>query len=73
MSALTIKESKCSWLRKSFSADNANSSLCISMDDKAYLRPETFEGAKGAWQQTILQPSDRNQSYVYDMGLLKLL
>lgn len=28
------------------------------MDDKAYLRPETSEGAKGARQQTILQPSD---------------
>lgn len=24
-----------------FSGDNANGSLCISMDDKAYLRPET--------------------------------
>ena len=28
------------------------------MDDKAYLGPETQEGAKGTRQQTILQPSD---------------
>ena len=41
-----------------FSATNGDASLCISMDDKAYLRPETSEGAKGARQQTILQPSD---------------
>ena len=32
------------------------------MDDKAYLRPETSEGAKGARQQTILQPSDETQA-----------
>lgn len=41
-----------------FSATNGDASLCISMDDKAYLRPETSEGAKSARQQTILQPSD---------------
>ena len=50
MSALTIK------------GDNANGSLCISMDDKAYLRPEITEGAKGARQQTILQPSDETRA-----------
>lgn len=32
------------------------------MDDKAYLRPETSEGAKGARQQTILQPLDENRA-----------
>ena len=42
-----------------FSATNEDASLCISMDDKAYLRPEISEGAKGARQQTILQPSDK--------------
>ena len=45
-----------------FSGRNANGSLCISMDDKAYLRPETSEGAKGARQQTILQPSDETRA-----------
>ena len=45
-----------------FSGDNANGSLCISMDDKAYLRPETSEGAKGARQQTVLQPSDETRA-----------
>ena len=45
-----------------FSADNANGSLCISMDDKGYLRPETSEGAKGARQQTILLPLDENRA-----------
>ena len=38
------------------------SGLCISMDDKAYLHPETSEGAKGARQQTILQPSDETRA-----------
>ena len=32
------------------------------MDDKAYLHPETSKGAKGAWQQTILQPSDETRA-----------
>ena len=32
------------------------------MDDKAYLRPEISEGAKGARQQTILQPSDETSA-----------
>ena len=32
------------------------------MDDKAYLRPETSKGAKGARQQTILQPSDKTRA-----------
>ena len=45
-----------------FSGGNANGSLCISMDDKAYLCPETSEGAKGARQQTILQPSDETRA-----------
>ena len=45
-----------------FSGGNANGSLCISMDDKAYLRSETSEGAKGARQQTILQPSDETRA-----------
>ena len=46
-----------------FSGGNAKGSLCISMDDaKAYLRPETSEGAKGARQQTILQPSDETRA-----------
>ena len=31
-----------------FSGGNANGSLCTSMDDEAYLRPETSKGAKGA-------------------------
>ena len=44
------------------SATNGDASLCIRMDDKAYLRPETSEGAKVARQQTILQPSDETQA-----------
>ncbi|PFX19307.1 hypothetical protein AWC38_SpisGene16295 [Stylophora pistillata] len=32
------------------------------MDDKAYLRLETSEGAKGARKQTILQPSDETRA-----------
>lgn len=32
------------------------------MDNKAYLRPETSEGAKGARQQTILQPLDETRA-----------
>ena len=47
-----------------FSSDNAFGSLCINMDDKAYLRPETSEGAKGARQQTILQPSDETRATI---------
>ncbi|KAL9957986.1 hypothetical protein ACROYT_G034946 [Oculina patagonica] len=34
----------------------------LNMDDKAYLRPETSEGAKGARQQTILQPADETRA-----------
>ena len=32
------------------------------MDDKAYLRQETSEGARGARKQTILQPSDETRA-----------
>ena len=45
-----------------FSANNANGNLCISMDDKAHLPPETPQGAKGARQQTILQPLDETRA-----------
>ena len=42
----------------------ASTSLLISMDDKAHLKPGTDIGAKGARKQVILEPSDISKAIV---------
>ena len=43
-------------------ASNEQKSVCLSIDDKAFLRPGTSEGFKGARNQVILQPTNEENA-----------